>query len=491
MTQTMLFLRTLLLAVLIYEPVWAADQPSAAEKTARHGEEFIRALNAQTPQARLELLERAYSPTAVAKVGMPKIIEQAERLRRQMAPLTFHSAQLSSMLRDGKPAYSLHVFASAQGQANSWRDFQFYVDAEKTWRLTQLVFIAEVTEPVVMPNGDIEDASTIEWLNRHLDGLVENHQLSGQMLVAVGDQLLINRAFGYADASRSRKVDHNTEFNLASGSKMFTAMLVMQSVAAGKLDLDAPITQFFEKSPELQSRLANISLRQLLSHTAGLGDFWTAEFAEARTQVRTTADLVPWVLKAEVDFAPGSAQQYSNSNFAIAGLVLEHLHTKPYHQLVQQYILRPLNLRHTTCQRFDLRKNKAEPLLRKGAEWRAAPGALQATAAGGCHSNATDMLKFMRAFNNGRLLAANEARAMLQAQFPPTSGDDESFGLGFQLYRHGGVRAFGHGGTAQGANFDARHYPDRDLTVVILSNQDNGAFDTLKRTVHKLVTSER
>jgi CubicO group peptidase (beta-lactamase class C family) len=136
--------------------------------------------------------------------------------------------------------------------------------------------------------------------------------------------------------------------------------------------------------------------------------------------------------------------------------------------------------------------HNAQALVRSGEGWAVATGSEggRGTAAGGAYTTAAEMLKFSRALVQSRIVLAETLKRITSHQ-PGREASALQYGYGFELHTQGGVRSFGHGGQATGANFEFRYFPDQDLTLVILSNQDNGAFDDLRKNTIKLVTGVR
>jgi CubicO group peptidase (beta-lactamase class C family) len=354
-----------------------------------------------------------------------------------------------------------------------------------------LAFIAEVTQPVFLPNGAITDAGTLEWLNDYLDRLVRDYDLSGSALVAIGERVVFERVFGFEDVARSRPVTASTHFNLASASKMFTALAVARLVADGKLSYADPIDRFFPDFPDRAHARAT-TVAHLLSHTSGVGEYWTAETDAALRDVRNTADVYPFVVRAGVRFAPGTRHEYSNSNFILAGLIVERVSGTSYETFVARLVTTPLGMKDTgPFVAGERGRSLAEAMTRADTGWSAVPRRGRGTAAGGWWSTARDMHRFLRGVAAGGVVPAAALDTMRVSRTAAIPGSDGDYGYGLILQRSGGTDSYGHGGTARGVNAEVRHFPALDATLVVFSNQDNGAYDDLRRTLTRLITGER
>lgn len=469
----------------------APDRLSAAERTRVEslGEAYVRALNSGDSRTYAESARGLFAAATLSARGAEAIARQMASVHQRFGEQVFHHAELAEIDMGGRTSRVLHVYARAKDGGN-WNDFQFRVESDPPHRLTELAFIAEVSEPVLLPNGDLTDPASRAWLHAYVDRLVSGFDLSGALLVARGDSVVFERYFGFADPKRSRPVDAETRFNLGSGNKMFTAVAIAQLIERGKLTLRDPVGPLVPGFAD-SAFARRVTVGHLLSHTSGIREYWTAEYAAARPALVSTSDLLPWIRRAGTGFEPGERREYSNSNYALAGLVVERVAGTDYHRYVRDRVCGPLGMRHTESYRFDdASVPLADPLERDGDGWRTRPRTGRGTAAGGGFSTCRDMLKFARGLVAGRLVS-RETLAWMTAPSPVREPGDFECGYGFLLEGEGGVPSFGHGGIAAGVNFELRHYPTLDVTLVVFSNQDNGAYDDLRRNVQRLITGAR
>jgi CubicO group peptidase (beta-lactamase class C family) len=452
------------------------------------GATLIAAINAPDDAARARLIHEAYAPEEIAEATVERIGKQLVAVGAQFPGLRFDRAELVEVLRGSGASRVLHVYARRPGD-KIWRDLQVRVSAREPHRLTKLVFIAEVTEPIALPNGGISSPETLEWLGRYIDRLERVNGLSGSALIAVGDRVVFERYFGHADAARTRTVTAETRFSLASASKMFTALGIARLVAGGTVSYADTLDRYFPDFPDAAfARRATIG--NLLSHTSGVGEYWTEEHAEALRKVRTTADVLPLVYEAGVRFEPGTQYAYSNSNFILAGLILERVTERPFEESIREWITSPLGMTETgPFDTTDASLPLAQALVREGDGWAAAPRAIRGTAAGGWFSTPRDMLRFVRGLQAGRIVPGPVLAEMVSSKTRGLGAED--YGYGFILERHGQVDSYGHGGIARGVNAEIRFFPSLDATLILFSNQDNGAYDDLRKNATRLITGER
>jgi CubicO group peptidase (beta-lactamase class C family) len=271
---------------------------------------------------------------------------------------------------------------------------------------------------------------------------------------------------------------------------MFTALAISQLVAAEKLTYQDSLIKSFPDFPRREfAEMATI--HHLLSHTSGIGEFWTDEYEKHRHEIKTLQDYLPWIYQAGINFEPGKEFHYSNSNFLLAGLIIEQASGTDYYDYVRQNIYQPLGMTASDSYfRDDGKAGLAAPLKREGQGWVVANQGLRGSSAGGGYSTTRDMLKFVRGLVAGKILSKESLNTLLTSK---TRGLSEAFdyGYGFTLSNVGNVPAYGHGGITSGVNFELRYFPQLDITLVLFCNQDNGAYDDLRKNIIKLITAAR
>ncbi len=455
----------------------------------KYGDGFVVAINADTAEARTKAVMEVYSQDALKSVGEERLTERIARLRKDYGILEYYHSDLVESRINEKVSYLLHVYAKKKA-AKNWHDFQFRLEPTPPHKIKELVFIAEVSEPISLPNGAIDDRTTQDWLNKYIDKLIGDNDLSGSVLIAKGDQPFFERTYGFADAKRTAKITENTRFNLGSGNKMFTAIAIAQLVEQGKLSYSDPISKYFPDFPDA-AFAKKATVHHLLSHTSGVKEYWTAEYEKSWSKIDDVKKMLPWVYKVGTEFEPGKQYRYSNSNFILAGLIVEQVSGTDYYSYVRKHITDPLGL---TLTDFYLRDGSvpdlAQPLTRGAKGWKIADQGTRGTSAGGGYSTSRDILKYSRGLVQHKLIA-KETLALLTTSKTRELKADTDYGYGFILSNEGIVRSFGHGGTAKGVNFEFRYFPEADLTLVAFCNQDNGAYDDLRRNIVKLITGVR
>ncbi len=333
---------------------------------------------------------------------------------------------------------------------------------------------ATSTGPVFPPQATLEEK--LELTREHLS-------LPGAaVLVRQGDELLVDRAFGVAslETGEPMLVDHH--FRIASITKPVVATVLLQLADEEKLSLDDPVSAYVEGVPNGDS----ITLRMLAQHTSGLSNYIAHDhvkqaFADEPTRNWTDADLLAFGLSEKPYFDPAEGGwMYSNTNYVLLGQVIESVENDPLNAVIQRRICRPLGLQDTHYSADG--EFRPSPFAR-GYQYGDADGPIYWKgigdvpydvtdhspsmwhAAGAMVSTLHDVDRLIRAIVDGELVAAEshaEQLAWRDAGYPV----DYWYGLGLIKY-HGNI---GHNGNLPGYQTTAMRHPERDLTVVILTN---------------------
>ena len=322
---------------------------------------------------------------------------------------------------------------------------------------------------------------------------------SGVVVVRRGSQPLVELALG--PASRRWEVPNrlSTRFDSASITKLFTSVAVLQQVAAGKLGLDDSIHTHVDLSGTTISR--EVTLRHLLTHTSGIADDADEEAGEdyaalweARPcySVMTTADFLPGFVAKEPNFAPGQGCRYCNVGYILAGLALESVTGVPYRDYVTEHVFGPAGMSGAGL--FDRRD--PEPDVAEGWDpvhddaghittWRENIFSYPPIGSpdGGAHVRASDLLAFLDALRADRLLPADLTAAYLAPQALHSENDDvalhHAFGLEMLIDPAGDTIWWGKDGVNAGTSGLVRHYPNRGVDLVVLSNSESGAWEPI------------
>ena len=297
---------------------------------------------------------------------------------------------------------------------------------------------------------------------------------------------------GRAEMAPPRPIADDTQFAIASVTKTFIAALILQLAEEGKLDLDAPFGTYFEDAP----RSKKVTLRQLLSHTSGIYNFWEnqrylditgawvetpdATGLEAREHTWTYEEMMGLVKGGY--FKPGKDYHYSNTNYVILRRVAEAVEGKPIHKQLRQRFFDPLGMTHTVYQPAEIPATDAAH-----GHWYYGTGYIDHTrgstvvpfqaavtvadGAGAMASTAQDLATWAAALYGGEVLSADSLRQMTTFLQPGL------YGLGTDVAIFAGNRGHGHRGGIRGYESSMWYFPASGVSVVLLSNQGNWTTD--------------
>jgi D-alanyl-D-alanine carboxypeptidase len=306
---------------------------------------------------------------------------------------------------------------------------------------------------------------TFDALDRHLSEAAANDRFSGVVLASRGDDVVFHRAYGQADREAGVPVRPDTRFDLGSIDKAFTQVAILRLAQEGRLGLDDAVGDHLAG---LSPGLAAATIRQLLQHRAGAGNYLAdPAFQSDPARYGTVAALLALIRDRDPDFEPGTSQRYSNSGFVLLGAVVEALTGRPYHAVIREWVLEPAGMTDTGPEGRDRSPNTAVPYTR-GQRGPEAPLARStfgtvATPAGGGFSTAEDLRRFLRALGANRLLDARHTD-MLVNEYAELGTRDTHWGIA---------------GGAPGINAVAGIEFARDHVVVVLTNLDPPVAESL------------
>ena len=228
------------------------------------------------------------------------------------------------------------------------------------------------------------------------------------------DRTLLHRHWGLADREAGAPIDADTQFRIGSMNKMFTAVAVLQLVEAGKLALDDPIGRHLTDYPN-RDAAARVTVRHLLTHSGGTGDFFGPEF-DATARARCATSPTTWRCSARARSRSNRARASSTRTSAtsLLGALIEAVTGQRYDEVVQRACFGPAGMTATGAEPETAKlPQRANGYMRRGEQaWVSNADTLpwRGTPAGGGYSTAGDLLRFAQALEGGRLLSQGDAR---------------------------------------------------------------------------------
>lgn len=295
---------------------------------------------------------------------------------------------------------------------------------------------------------------------------------SASIAIVRDGRIVFTKAYGDQGPGIAKGPSADAQYAIASISKQFTAAGLLILARDGKLSLDDKVTKFL---PEV-SGADRITIRQLLSHTAGLQDYWPQDYSFAAMEKPVTPQgIVDRWGRKPLDFDPGTAWQYSNTGYVVAGMILEKASGMKLMDFLDARIFKPLDM-HPLNQDVAQGKGFPQPTHRFAlgpvrAAKPAAPGWLWA--AGELAMSARDLAKWDVARIDRRVLTPADWQAQ-ETEVKLLSGAPTHYGLGVSLDMRGDSPVVSHGGEAVGFLSENKVLPKERFAVVALVNADFG-----------------
>lgn len=347
---------------------------------------------------------------------------------------------------------------------------------------------------------------------RILNQRARENQFSGAILIRHGEDDLLRRGYGFANRTWNIKNKPDTRFRIASVGKMFTAAAVMQLIEAGKMTLDMRIVEFLDlRGTKLP---AEMTVYHALTMTSGIAD-WIDEDAEDFAAewnkfcrehplylLRRDADYLPIFANLEPYFPVGEKHRYNGAGYMLLGLMIEKITGLSYFDYVRQNIFARAGMTQTDfIDLDDVYPNVAEGYIpikdasgtvvnwKKNYYVTTAGGA----ADGGSTSTLDDLLKFSRALRKGKLCSMASVESMLTPKVIADENPRWRYGFGCFILLDDNqeqILRWGHTGEEDGVSCRLLYYPQHDVDVIILGNQ-NSCTGIVSRDIHEALCGEK
>jgi len=392
----------------------AEQGPVAFPETAagRQANAYLQAFNSQDESIMRAFLEKHL---AQASLEARPVDERMAIYRR----LTTDLAKLTPVKIMKAEEYALIVIAHSS--TDEWVQLVFDIDEEPPHGIAG-ISIRLLPEPPDLdePTTPLTEAAMQEELRAYMAGLVDKDGFSGVVLVAKGEKPFFHEAYGMASKEYNVPNLKDTRFSLGSINKFMTEIAVEQLAGKGMLGLDDKIGKYLPDYPN-RDAAAQVTIRQLLDMTSGIGDFFGDKFdATPKDRIRDLKDYLPLFAEEPLLFVPGTSSQYSNGGYVVLGLIIEKASGKTYFDYVRDNIYAVAGMNDTEHLEADVpAANVASGYTRKwvengeaGAYWRnniySRPA--RGSSAGGGYSTAEDLVRLIGAIRSGKIPAPERWR---------------------------------------------------------------------------------
>jgi CubicO group peptidase (beta-lactamase class C family) len=341
----------------------------------------------------------------------------------------------------------------------------------------------------------------VESLSGWLDDRAAHGEFSGVVLVWKDGEPVFEHAAGLAHRGLGVPLQTNSRFQVASVTKMITAVAALQLVESGLLDLETPITDVLNRN--LGAVTPAHTLHHLLCHMSGIRNYhddadetW-ASFTGCwdripNYHIREVEDMLPLFADLPPLFAPGERFQYADANYLLIGLMIEAATGDRYRDVVRDRVLEPIGTHDTSFTGLDFDPERLavgyftsdRPSERGRTNIYSVPA--MGMPDGGLITGTRDMARFFDALVGGALVSSEMFEKMLLPRAPINNTDGlESYGYGMELtVVEGRVTILGHAGGDPGVSAMTSHFVADATSVIVLCNQDRGSWAVSKEVAY-------
>lgn len=286
----------------------------------------------------------------------------------------------------------------------------------------------------------------------------------GSLAIAQNGKIQYQKAVGYLYLDSARKIPAtvNTKYRIGSETKMFTAVIIFQLIEEGKISLDQKLSAYFPDLPNADKNM----IGQLLNHRSGLHNYTEGtNFQEWMDKPTTHERLLNIIKEKGSDFEPGAKAEYSNTNYLLLGYIIEKICGMPYATAINKRIISKTGLTNTYYGgAIDSKKGESFSYKFAGGKWNKEKETDMSihAGAGSVVSTSTDMVKFIEALFNNKLVSKSSLNTMKTLV--------DGYGMGLFPFTYSSRPAFGHNGRIEEFYSSAMHFSKEKLSVAYITN---------------------
>jgi len=325
-------------------------------------------------------------------------------------------------------------------------------------------------------------------LQANLDEWHKSGKFAGATLgVCLADGKCFSLATGFSDLETKTPMKSNDLMLAGSVGKTFAAVVALQLVKEGKINLDDKIEKYFGKEAWF-SRLPNakdITIRQLMNHTSGLVRYefnpkFLTDLKAAPDKIWKPEELISYLFDTKAAFEAGKGWDYSDTNYIVLGMVIEKVTGKKYYDLTEKRILKPLKFKNTKPQDRRELKGLIQGYAGAGNDFTGKDAVLEngkftinpqfEWTGGGMVSNSEDLARWAKAMYEGKAFSADLVSEMLNGVSAPMLGRETKYGLGVIIRQTRAGISYGHSGFFPGYMTDMMYFPEHKISIAVQVN---------------------
>ena len=326
--------------------------------------------------------------------------------------------------------------------------------------MRRATLVAMLVTPVLLSAGRAQALDKAR-LDQFFDRLAEKNQAMGSLVIAKDGDVLYSRSIGYAqiNAAQRKPLTAASRFRIASITKMYTAVMILQLAEEGKLKLTDTLDQFIPQVPNAQ----RITIGQILAHRSGIPNVRRDQATWKPGAPVTTDEMLALIVKGAPEFEPDTKHSYSNSGYFLLGLILEQVTRKPYALALEERINSRIGLKDTyrATGNIDVTKGEALTYVNTGSDWKQG---FETHPSIGFQLISTpgDLAKFIEALFDLKLISQEGLDQM------KTIRDEE--GLGMTTFTFAGKTFYGETGGGDNYGSWLAYLPEEKLAVAYTTN---------------------
>lgn len=333
-------------------------------------------------------------------------------------------------------------------------------------------------------------------IEKQLDGIFARQFKPNEpgcaVLIAKQGRVIYKKAFGSADLELNTEITPDMVFKLASITKQFTAVAILQLVEKGKISLQDSLQKFI---PDFPSKGKTITIENLLTHTSGIRDYMQIDYAHSfmeRWDFKPK-QLIDSFKNYALEFDPGTRFSYSNSGYYLLGYIIEMISGKSYQTYIRDNLLTPLALTYT---HFDsagiIIPGRLHGYRKEGTNFKNADywSPTIAYSAGGLLSNTGDLFNWFQGLLDDKILK-KETLVKAFTRFALKDGSPTTYGYGWYIHDLGAVQSIEHSGKMSGFLSNEVYYPQQDVFIAALFNTQDAPRDEITKDISEIVLGQK
>ena len=322
----------------------------------------------------------------------------------------------------------------------------------------------------------------VDKLDALIDAYAKLYKFNGSALVAKNGVILLNKGYGYRNATDKVANNEQTIFQLGSVTKQFTSAVILKLQEEKKLSVSDKLSKYFPGYPKGDS----ITIEQLLTHTSGIYNYTNdGKFMANEVTKPANREMMMALFKDKpLDFSPGSSWSYSNSGYSLLGYIIEAVTKKSYEQAVRKYIFTPLKMTHSGFDFTHLKSNeKAIGYFKLNDKEKVEAPIVDSSvsfSAGAIYSTIGDLYLWHKALQKNSILS----REQQEKAYTPVKN---RYGYGWSIDSIEGKRRVSHGGGIHGFITTIARVPEDDICIVLLSNASNTTVGEISKSIFAIL----